>query len=185
MRYKITGILTCLSMIFLDQLSKWAVTEHIISPYLNPVHEPVKFHNWFENAEKLDFTRIEVTPFFNWVMVWNKGISFGMLQTDSQMEVWLMIGFAALISSVFLVWMLKAETNFLIFSLSLVIGGALGNIIDRFRFGAVIDFLEFHIDKYTWPAFNFADSCITLGIAFILIDGVFLEPKRKKVTDSK
>jgi len=67
----------------------------------------------------------------------------------------------------------KAETKKLAVGLGLIIGGALGNVIDRYIYGAVIDFLDFHINEYHWPAFNFADSCIAIGAILLLVDSLF------------
>ena len=118
---------------------------------------------------------IEVTDFFNLVMVWNRGVSFGLLSNDSPYGPWLLAALAIGISTVLVFWLRKAETRFLATSLGLVIGGAIGNVIDRVRFGAVADFLDFHALGYHYPAFNVADSAIVVGVLLILLEGFFVE----------
>jgi signal peptidase II len=184
MKRQFAALLFIPFIIAADQLSKWAVMEKIIAPANDLARPSLGFFEWLVTGEKLDFTKVEVLPFFNWVMVWNKGISFGMLQSDTQAGVYMMMAFAVLISLFFLIWMFRTDNRLVIFAISLVVGGAIGNVIDRFRFGAVADFLDFHIGDMHWPAFNLADSCITLGIAFIIIDGLFFEPGRHKKAEA-
>ena len=75
--------------------------------------------------------------------------------------------------------MRKAETRYFAISLGLIVGGAIGNVIDRMRYGAVADFLDFHAFGYHWPAFNVADCAIVVGVALILIEGFFVKPAQK------
>ena len=161
-----------------DQISKWAVLEQILKPRLDANASPLGFIDWISHVQpRLSFTSIEVTPFFNWVMVWNDGVSFGMLDG---LGIWPLIILAVAISAVFLTWMVRAQAWVPLVASSMIVGGALGNIIDRVRFGAVADFLDFHAFGWHYPAFNLADSCITLGIALLLIDSLFLERRRNK-----
>lgn len=113
-----------------------------------------------------------VTPFFNLVMVWNHGISFGMLADDGEWRRIKLIGLAALITSVMGVWLWQAQRRLTAIALGMVIGGAIGNIIDRIRYGAVADFLDFHAFGYHWPAFNLADSAICIGVAILLFESM-------------
>lgn len=116
---------------------------------------------------------IELLPFFKLVMVWNYGISFGMFaDADSDMRRWLLIGVAFAITAVMLVWLFRANTRLLSLGLGLVVGGALGNIIDRFRWGAVADFFYFHHGEWYWPAFNIADSAIFIGVVLLCWDSI-------------
>lgn len=123
---------------------------------------------------------VEVLPVFNLVLVWNRGVSFGLFQQDGVLGPWILIGFTALITIALLVWLFRAENKYLCYALGAIIGGAIGNIIDRVRFGAVVDFLDFHIAGWHYPAFNIADSAIVLGVAFLLFDSLVLEPRRHK-----
>lgn len=120
---------------------------------------------------------IEVTSFFNIVMVWNKGASFGLFSTQSPWTQAVLGGFAVVISIVLAVWMYRARSKWLAVALSLVIGGALGNAIDRAIYGAVADFLDFHAYGYHWPSFNVADIAISVGVVMLLFDGL-LEKRR-------
>ena len=115
---------------------------------------------------------IEVTSFFNIVMVWNKGASFGLLSSQSPWTQILLGGLAVAISIVLVVWLMKAQNRWLAVSLGLVIGGALGNAIDRAVYRAVADFLDFHVAGYHWPSFNVADIAITIGVIMLLLDGL-------------
>ncbi|MBI3514308.1 MAG: signal peptidase II [Proteobacteria bacterium] len=113
-----------------------------------------------------------VTGFFDLVPVWNKGVSFGMLSGHDGWGAWLLGGVALAVAAGLAVWLARAERGLLAGGLGLVIGGALGNVIDRGRFGAVFDFLDFHVAGWHWPAFNLADSAITVGVGLLLLDGL-------------
>lgn len=116
---------------------------------------------------------VEVTGFFNLVTVWNRGVSFGMFNAAGDAGPWILSALAVAVSIALGVWMRRAESRTLAVSLGLVIGGALGNVVDRIIYGAVFDFLDVHAFGYHWPAFNLADSAITLGVVGILVDGLF------------
>ena len=136
-------------VVVLDQLTKWLIRDVV-----------------------LDTARyIEVTGFFNIVEVWNRGVSFGLFASDSPWTPYLLSALAIAISIVLIVWLRKAETTFLALALGFVIGGAIGNVFDRFIWGRVYDFLDFHAAGYHWPAFNVADAAISVGVALILLDG--------------
>ena len=110
---------------------------------------------------------VVVTPFFNLVTVWNPGISFGMLQ-DIPNGQWILSAVAMLIVAWLFVWLRKVTHRSTALALGLIIGGAIGNIIDRIRFSAVFDYLDFHALGYHWPAFNLSDSFIFIGVALLL-----------------
>ena len=117
--------------------------------------------------------RYAVTPFFDVGVVWNTGVSFGMLQSQSSLAPLLLSGLALAIVVALIVWLRRAENRVMASGLGLVIGGALGNTFDRLTFGAVLDFLDFHMAGYHWPAFNVADSAIVAGVTALLYDGFF------------
>lgn len=122
----------------------------------------------------------EVLPFFNLVMVWNHGVSFGLFASGSENTRNTLLLVASLIV-IILSWALsRTQVRFLAVAMGLIIGGALGNMVDRIRFGAVADFFDVHVSGYHWPAFNVADSCVCVGVFLLLFDSLFLEPKRKK-----
>ena len=116
---------------------------------------------------------IELLPFFNLVMVWNPGVSFGMFQSGNAWAPWILSALALVIVFVLVRWLGKAETRFIAAGLGLVIGGALGNVIDRMVWGKVADFFDVYIDTWHWPAFNIADAAIVIGAAILLLDGLF------------
>ena len=121
---------------------------------------------------------VEITSFFNLVEVWNYGVSFGLFQAQSNSGVMILIAITSMITAVFSVLLVRAENWIVTLSSGLVIGGALGNIIDRIYFGAVHDFLDFHVFEYHWPAFNIADASIVIGIALFAIHSLFFEQER-------
>lgn len=112
---------------------------------------------------------LEILPFFNLSIVLNRGISFGMF---SGTEAWLPLFLILSTSFIVLVlafWLLRARERFIILSLGIIIGGALGNIIDRVRYGFVVDFLDFHLGDYHWPAFNIADTAVFIGVVILVL----------------
>jgi signal peptidase II len=122
---------------------------------------------------------VEVTGFFNLVPVWNTGVSFGLFG-DASTSRWILVGVALVIVVVLLVWMTRAATGIVVLALVLVVGGALGNVIDRVLYGAVIDFVDIHAFGFHWPAFNIADMTIVIGTALLLYDGLFASPRAIK-----
>ena len=122
-----------------------------------------------------DQTIIEINKYLNFIPVWNKGISFGMLSDLMNINFFMVI--VTITISLFLVlWFLRTTNKNLSISLAFIISGALGNLLDRLNHKAVIDFIDIHIDNFHWPAFNFADSYITIG-AFIYIFTIFTSQK--------
>lgn len=112
-----------------------------------------------------------LTSFFNLVMVYNKGAAFSFLADSGGWQRWFFSALALSVS-LFIVWMLNRNANQRMFcwSLSLILGGAVGNLIDRLVHGHVIDFLDFHVGGWHWPAFNVADAAITIGAALFVLD---------------
>ncbi len=124
--------------------------------------------------------RIELLGFLDLVPVENRGISFGLFQGDGETGVWLISGVALAVSAGLGIWLSRVERRWPGLALGLIIGGALGNVIDRLRLGWVIDFVDFHINTWHWPAFNIADAAIVVGVAMLLIDGLFGTAKKPK-----
>lgn len=114
---------------------------------------------------------VEILPFFNLATVWNSGVSFGMFSRMGADNATVLVAFAAGLTTVLIVWLRRTQHSFLARGIGLVIGGAIGNIIDRVRFGAVFDFIDVHAYGYHWPAFNIADAAICIGVGLILLDG--------------
>lgn len=113
---------------------------------------------------------MEITSFFNLVMVWNRGVSFGLLaEHDARL---LLTGFALLVCLGLARWMFYSPFRYTATALGLIIGGALGNVVDRLRFGAVADFFDVHALGWHWPAFNIADSAICIGVALLCAEAM-------------
>ncbi|MEQ8332366.1 signal peptidase II [Nisaea sp.] len=128
---------------------------------------------------------VEVTPFFNLVAVWNRGVSFGLLASDDPMTPYYLSGFAIAVVVGLTVWLARSPTLLLRISLGLIIGGAIGNVIDRLRYNAVVDFIDWHAFGYHWPAFNLADSAISAGVVFLLFDSFLGDPQPADPQTSK
>lgn len=146
-------------IIVLDQLSKW-----IVLASLQPGE-----------------TRY-VAPFFNWVLTFNAGAAFSFLSDAGGWQRWFFT-VLALGVSLWIVSMLRRHSGEfrLSLALTLILGGALGNVVDRIRFGAVVDFVQWHAAGYYWPAFNIADSAITLGALLMVWDQFASKP----ITDNR
>jgi signal peptidase II len=151
----ITAAMAIMALVIaLDQLSKWLILDKVLIP---PEHSP-----------------LTVAPFLNIVLVWNYGISFGIFSSHRQPLLLTLMSVA--IIGILLVWLYKNTSRLTAYALGSVIGGALGNVIDRLRFEAVVDFLDFHAGKYHWPAFNVADSCIFIGVVLLCGSSMFTSP---------
>ena len=140
------GVLVALAVIALDQLSKLWIFDHFVP------------------GESLT-----VTPFFNLVLVFNPGAAFSFLADHTGWQRWFftVLGLAA---SIYIIWLLfKSQSDKLLcVALSLILGGALGNVLDRVMYGAVVDFIDVYYGNWHWPAFNIADSAICIGAALII-----------------
>lgn len=135
-------------VITLDQVSKWIVLNHLMVPPQT----------------------ISVTSFFNVVLAWNRGISFGLLSSSNPYSPWILAAIAACFIAVISLWIWQAETKVMALAFGMVLGGAIGNLSDRVRFGAVTDFLDFHAFGYHWYTFNIADTAIVIGVTLILLE---------------
>ncbi|MEM1288472.1 MAG: signal peptidase II [Pseudomonadota bacterium] len=125
---------------------------------------------------------IEVTPFFDLVLVWNRGISYGLFQAGSQAQVWMLIGLASAITVALFIWLWRTDDPFIALALGLLIGGAIGNTIDRAAYGAVVDFVSLHAAGFHWYVFNLADVWVVVGVLLLLYDA-FLRPEASKLAD--
>jgi len=146
------------AVVILDQVTKWAIVRHV----------PL-------------YGRIEVLPFFNITHQQNEGAAFSFLADASGWQRWFFIALALGISSVIVVWLwrLKNAGQFVLSAgLALVLGGAIGNVIDRIRVGHVVDFVQVLIGSWPFPSFNVADSAITVGAALLIFDALFLSGRK-------
>jgi len=144
------GLAALVITLLLDQLSKW----------------------WILTVTMAPPRIIPVTDFFNLVLVFNRGVSFGVFGDGAAWVRWALVVFAVLLSIGLFIWLLRARGGLLALGLGLIIGGAIGNVIDRIRFGGVVDFLDFHLSGWHWPAFNVADSAIMVGVMLLIFDSL-------------
>ena len=142
-------------VLVLDQITKWWV----LTDLMNPPRV------------------IEVLPFANLVLVWNRGVSFGLFNTQSDYGPWILAALALAVSAVLAVWLFRGPERMVGWGIGLILGGALGNVIDRLVHGAVVDFVDLHLGGAHWPAFNVADSAITVGAVLLILDSLFHRDK--------
>lgn len=147
------GLGPAISVVVVDQLSKYLVLQH------------------FGEQGCADHREI-VTAFFDLVLTCNRGMSFGLFNTSQGLSVPLFSIAAVAIVAVLFLWLSRVRSDMLSSAIGLIIGGAIGNVIDRLRFGGVIDFLYFHLGSWYWPAFNIADSAICIGVLVMLFEGL-------------
>jgi signal peptidase II len=151
------GIAIAIVTAFFDLLSK-----RVIFAILEKMAE--------ENPE------IKVTNFFSLVYVWNRGVSFGMFNSIANAHLILsLLQFS--IALILFFWLYQNEKLHISWALGLIIGGALGNLCDRIRNGAVADFLDFHVAAYHWPAFNLADSAVFIGVMILIFEDLIFKKK--------
>ena len=126
---------------------------------------------------------VKVTPFFDLVLAWNTGISYGWFQDESATGQAVLLAVKAVAVIVLAVWMARSRTLLATVALGLIIGGAIGNAIDRFAYGAVVDFALFHVQiggkHFSWYVFNLADVAIVAGVAALLYDSFLGVPAAK------
>lgn len=152
------GLLIAAIVLLLDYASKLAILEWVMQPPQT----------------------IAVLPFLAIVLVFNRGVSFGILNIGDAFVPWL-VGTVTVIVVAGLLWWLRRSPNRLVMvGLGLIIGGAIGNLIDRLLYGAVVDFVLLYAGTWQWPAFNVADSAVSLGVAVLLWDSLFARPKSAK-----
>ena len=155
----ITGLFVALIAFVLDQISKYYVFRFAV-----------------QNGSPF-----EVFDFFNIVAAFNKGVSFSMLDGGGLWGRVALIVFALVVILFLLHWMKDEKSAFVRISLGMIIGGALGNVVDRLRMGAVYDFLDFHYGAYHWPAFNAADTFICVGAFLIVLHAFFTRNSKEKI----
>ncbi|MEW8029191.1 MAG: signal peptidase II [Candidatus Thiodiazotropha sp.] len=127
------------------------------------------------------YESVRVLPFFDLTLLYNKGAAFSFLSDQGGWQRWFFIVLAIGVTIVLIGWLgrLKRDEQWVAVALSLIIGGAIGNVIDRILFGQVIDFLHFHYQQHYFPAFNVADSAITIGVIIMLYDALVLAKRRE------
>ena len=148
-RASLTSVSLGLALLWfvLDQATKWWILQYGISP-----GQPIR-----------------ITPFFNLTLGWNKGISFGIFGAG-QLPPWTLAALSALIAAALIIWLSRTHDRLIATGLALIVGGALGNALDRLRHGAVTDFLDFYWVDWHWPAFNIADVGVVCGTALLILE---------------
>ena len=149
------GVLAALLVLLADQGSKWWV--------LHVLNLPVR-------------GQVRVLPVLSLTMVWNQGVTFGLFHQSGAWGPWLLAAIALAVVGVLAVWLRRAESLPVALSLGAIAGGAVGNVVDRVRFGAVVDFLHAHAFGHSWYVFNVADAAIVCGVGVLVLDGLW--PKR-------
>lgn len=150
------GFLLVLGVFLADRLSKWWIVEAYDLPARGSV---------------------SLLPFFDLTMVWNQGMSMGLFQAGGDNGRYALIAVTGAVAIALSFWMWRATEKFLVIALGLVVGGAVGNIWDRFEYGAVADFIHLHALGYSFYVFNLADSAISLGVGMLLWDALLSSQK--------
>tara|TARA_B100001540_G_C15801721_1_gene640187 strand:- start:231 stop:740 length:510 start_codon:yes stop_codon:yes gene_type:complete len=141
---------------------------------------------WFLDVFRLpERGVVEVLPILNFVMVWNRGISFGLLPAEGDLGRWILVAVTLLIVIFLAFWLRRVNSSLLCLAIGLVIGGAIGNIYDRIVFGAVADFFQFHALGYAFAVFNVADAAISIGAALMVWDALFGSGQRDPDNNTK
>jgi signal peptidase II len=156
--YHALGFATAALILLADQISKWII--------INPIDLKAK-------------GAIQILSIFNLVWVENYGVSMGFLVVESNTERWLLVGLTVVIAAAVTVWMWREKARGDVFALGLVLGGAVGNILDRVRFGYVVDFLDLHFgDWHPFLVFNVADAAITIGVLLLVLRAFLVREKK-------
>ena len=160
---------------FWGQMSRLGVVVALLSLIADQIHKSWMLHIYKITQKDV----VPITPFLDLVLVWNKGISYGLFQQDNLPGRLALVIFAILASLALLAVLAQAETRVMAVSIGLIIGGALGNAADRLIYGAVADFISLHAYGFYWYVFNIADVAIVAGVVGLLYDS--LVGSRKKV----
>ena len=152
------GLVIASLVIVFDQLSKYYILHHFLG--LN--------------------SYIQFGDYFNVVRAWNTGVSFSMFNNYGNVGAYVLSGVAIAVVLALLKWLKTEKSKFVQIALGMIMGGAIGNVIDRLRLGAVFDFLDFHIGENHWPAFNVADSFICIGAGMIILSAILVKFNNKK-----
>jgi lipoprotein signal peptidase len=161
------GVLTGLIVLVADQASKWWVLDSLDLPELR---------------------QVELLPVLNLTMVWNRGVTFGLLTGFGTAGNIALAGVALAVVVALGVWLRRAEHPLAAVALGAIAGGAIGNVVDRVRFGAVVDFIDAHVatpwGDFHWYVFNLADASIVCGVAALVLDGLWGRPVKARTEDA-
>lgn len=157
------GLSVAALVVLVDQLSKYVIKNLVLT------EAPV----------------LTLTSFFNLVTAWNTGVSFSMFNNGGLLGIVILSLMALAIVWLLVNWLSKEDNPLIQVALGFIIGGAIGNVIDRIRLGAVFDFLDFHVAGKHWPAFNVADSFICIGACVIIVYNIFFVSDKVKKGENK
>ncbi|MBP1178349.1 signal peptidase II [Methylobacterium sp. PvR107] len=121
-----------------------------------------------------------LAPFVDFVVVWNRGVSYGLFQQESGLGRWLLVALSLAAAIGLGIWMRRASSRLLAVALGLIIGGALGNAIDRATYGAVLDFVHLHAGGWSWYVFNVADAAIVAGVIGLILDSLSPDSRKER-----
>jgi|TARA_B100001996_G_scaffold356226_1_gene319417 signal peptidase II len=151
-----------LAIVILDQITKFLAVQFLV------LHEPTYIYNGL-----------------NFTLMYNTGAAFSFLSDAGGWQRWFFIGVSCLVSIIIVVWMYntltKIKNQCLLFALSFILGGAIGNLWDRLTLGYVVDFIEVYYENLYWPAFNIADSSITIGAILMILDTLLIDRAKNKL----
>ena len=167
--FALMGFLVALGILIADQVSKHVMLRVVDLDRLCPAPGPC--------ARSSESTIFVLDPWFNLTMVWNRGISFGLFQAGSWWQIGILIAVSLGVSALLASWMIQAERRLQAISFGMIIGGAIGNVIDRLAYGAVADFFDFS-GLYFPYVFNVADAAISLGVVVLVLDLFFSRDRR-------
>jgi lipoprotein signal peptidase len=153
------GLTVSLVVMAADQASKWWI--------LNVIHLP-------------EIGQIVLLPVLNLTMVWNRGVTFGLLNGFGAWSHLLLAAVALGVVAALVVWLRRAESRLVAIALGAIVGGALSNVIDRLRFGAVVDFIHAHAGDWSWYVFNLADAAIVCGVAALVLENLLPGARRSR-----
>jgi lipoprotein signal peptidase len=151
------GIGAALVVLAADQASKWWILDVIRLP---------------------DLGQVVLLPVLNLTMVWNSGVTFGLLTGFGEWSYLLLAAVALGVVAALGVWLRRAESRLVAIALGAIVGGALSNVVDRLRFGAVVDFIHAHVGGWSWYVFNLADAAIVCGVAALILDSLLPRTRR-------
>lgn len=161
-KLRLTGLAAIIVTLVADQASKQAILELFADPASSRRHVEI------------------ITGLFDLVLWWNRGVSFGMLGHLQESAPLILTALASVVCLALLAWLWRSARLLPALAIGMVVGGAIGNVIDRLRFGAVVDFLYLYHGDWYWPAFNVADSAICVGVGLLLFDSLTNEKKSSK-----
>ena len=162
-RLTLLGIVAALIVLAVDQASKWWILYRLDLP---------------------DTGQVVLLPVLNFTMVWNRGVTFGLLNGFGGWSYLVLAGVAFAVVVALGMWLHRAESRIVAIALGTIVGGALSNVIDRLRYGAVVDFIQAHLGAWSWYVFNVADAAIVCGVATLLLESLLRRPSPAQSSES-